>query len=362
MTFRFQKRLVLSSALVVAAMASVACSRPAADKAGDASLTKAPISVQTTTIAELEVPATLRLTGSLRGFRETDLAANAAGRVMQTFVERGQQVTAGQTIAQLDIRAASITASEARANAASVKAQEAQARAECDRYEQLKAKGAISALEYDRVATQCRTLPLNAEAAAARAQLAAQNVGDGVIRAPFPGIVTERFVEVGEYVRQDTRVVTLVSMDPLRLEMAIPEANVAKVKEGATIGFHVAAYPDRAFTGKIRFVAGAVRATTRDLVAEAIVENTDKVLLPGMFADVDLQVGTRKLPGVPKRAIVEKDGKPNVFVVVGGKLEQRILAVGPESGESVSVTRGLAVGDKVVADGVGALTNGQPVL
>ena len=359
---RTKYRLIVALAATIASVSVAACQRAPQDKA-DASPVKAPVSVQTMAAAEVEVPATLRLTGSLRGFRETDLAANAAGRVMRTDVERGATVTAGQVLAQLDTRAASLSANEARANANSVRAQESQARAECDRYQQLKAKGAISDMEFDRVATQCRTLPLSAEAASARAQLAAQNVGDGAIRAPFPGVVTERFVEVGEYVRQDTRILTLVSLDPLRLEMAVPESSVAAVKEGATVSFSVVAYPDRRFVGIIKFVSGAVRPTTRDLVAEAVVPNADKTLLPGMFADVELTVGKRKLPGIPKSAIVDKDGKANVFVVAGGRLEQRVLSLGPEaSGSSVSVFKGVTVGERVVTENPAALSNGQPVL
>jgi RND family efflux transporter MFP subunit len=347
---------------VAAVFATAACKRASSEAKLDTTAAKPPVAVDAAPATEIDVPATLRLTGSLRGFRETDLAANAAGRVTQTFVERGAQVPAGQTLMQLDIRAAALSANEARAQADSVRAQESQAKAECDRYQQLKAKGAISDLEYDRVAMQCRTLPLSAEAATARARLAAQNVGDGAVRAPFPGIVTERYVEVGEFVRQDTRVVTLVSLDPLRLELAVPEAHVAKVKESATVNFQVSAYPDRRFNGKIRFVSGAVRPSSRDLVVEAVVENPDKALLPGMFADVELTVGTRKLPGIPKTAILERDGKPNAFIVIEGRLEQRVLALGPESGALVSVTKGVASGEKVVNANVSSLTNGQPVL
>lgn len=348
--------------MLVLASGNAACKR-APQKKADASAVKAPVSVQTTLASEVEVPATLRLTGSLRGFRETDLAANAAGRVTRTDVERGATVVAGQVLAQLDIRAAALSANEARANAGSVRAQESQAKLECGRYQQLKAKGAISDMEYDRVSTQCRTLPLSAEAASARAALAAQNVGDGAIRAPFPGVVTERFVDVGEYVRQDTRIATLVSLDPLRLEMAVPESGVASVKEGATVTFQVVAYPERRFTGAIRFVSGAVRPTTRDLVVEAIVPNTDKTLLPGMFANIELTIGQRKLPGIPKTAILERDGKSNVFVVANGRLEQRVLALGPEaSGGAVSVLKGVTVGEKVVTDNPATLSNGQPVL
>jgi membrane fusion protein, multidrug efflux system len=222
------------------------------------------------------VPRTLRLTGTLRGDREADLAANASGRVLKTAVERGAQVKPGQVLATLDVRAASLSAAEARAQADSVRAQEEQAHGECARYEQLKQKGAISDLEYQQKITQCRTLPLSAQAATARAALAAQNVGDGVIRAPFAGVIAERFIEVGQFVRQDSKVVSIVSLDPIRLELAVPEAEAAKVREGAELSFSVAAHPGQRFLGQVRFVSGVVRRATRDLVVEAVVDNRER--------------------------------------------------------------------------------------
>lgn len=320
-----------------------------------------PVSVQTEDVTEIEVPTYLRISGNVRGFRETDLAANAAGRVVSTSVERGAVVTVGQELAKLDVRAAALTASEASAMAASARAQEAQARIDCERNEKLRATGAISQAEYDRIAMTCRTMPLNAEAATARARLAAQNVGDGIIRAPFAGVVTERFVEVGQYVRHDSRVVTLVSTDPLRLEIAVPEAKSAEVKEGAEVAFRVSAYPDEVFRGKLRFVSGAVRPTTRDLVAEALVDNPDGKLKPGMFADVELAVGTRKAPSVPKAAIIHRDGKAHAFFVTNGRLEERILSLGPERDDRVAVFKGATLGEKVAVTEAAKLANGQRV-
>jgi membrane fusion protein (multidrug efflux system) len=335
------------------------CKGKTADAA--ASREEAPISVQTEVARSIEVPRTLRLTGTLRGDRETDLAANANGRVLATSVERGEQIKPGQVLARLDTRAASLSAAEARAQADSTRAQEEQARGECDRYEQLKAKGAISDLEYQQKITQCRTLPLSVQAAAARAALAAQNVGDGVIRAPFAGVVTERFIEVGQFVRQDSRVVTIVSVDPLRLQIAVPEAQVASVKEGADVAFSVAAFPGRKFAGKVRFVSGALRSTTRDLIAEALVPNAERLLLPGMFADVELVIGSQKLPSVPARALREQDEQTRLFAVVAGRLEERVVAVGPRVGDRVAVTRGVAETDQVVVSDLAALVNGRKV-
>ncbi len=360
MNVKSMERVGWAAAAMAVVLVGAGC-KPGASARADTGAEQAAVHVETATVAAVDAPQVLRLTGSLKGDKETDLAANAVGRVMATAVERGQAVTAGQLLARLDVRAASLTASEAKAQAESVQAQEAQARSECARYETLRQKGAISDLEYDKVATQCKTLPLSAQAASARARLAAQNVGDGLIRAPFPGVVTERYVDVGEYVRQDSRVVTIVSLDPLRLEVAVPEAHVGQVKEGADVSFTVSAHPERRFVGKVKFVSGALRAATRDLVVEALVSNEDKALKPGMFADVEVVIGKKALPSVPRASVVEREGRSRAYFVVDGRLEERVLSLGPVVGDVVSVDKGAKVGDKVAVGDVSKLTNGAPV-
>ena len=319
------------------------------------------VKVKSEAVRVASVPTSLRLTGTLKGDREVDLAANAAGRVVRAEVERGQAVKAGYAIAALDVRAASLGAAEARAQAESARAEAEHATVDCGRFEMLHQRQAISDAEYELRMTQCRTIPLSFEAATARAQLAAQNVGDGIVRAPFDGVVTERYVQVGQYLRQDSRVVSLASVDPLRLELAVPEASVAKVHVGAAASFAVAAYPGRRFSGTIRYVSGAIRSTTRDLVVEALVPNADGTLKPGMFADVELVTGERSLPSVPRDAIALRDGEPHAFFVVDGRLEERVLALGPEVGDRISVERGARDGERIALGELARLTNGVPV-
>jgi membrane fusion protein, multidrug efflux system len=320
-----------------------------------------PIHVETEAITELEVPKVLRLTGTLKGNQETDLAANANGRVLTTSVERGQAINKGDIMAKVDTRALALSAAEAKVQAQSAVAQESQAKIECDRYEALKAKGAVSDVEYQAKLTQCQTLPLSVEAANVRARLAAQNVGDGVIRAPFAGVVTQRYVEIGQYLRQDSRVATIVALDPMRLELAVPEAEVSHVAEGAEVSFKVAAYPERRFNGKIRFVSGALRATTRDLIVEALVDNADKALKPGMFADAELNVGRRKLPSILGTSILQRDDTERAFFVVEGHLEERVLALGSKGGARVALEKGAREGERFVVGDLSKLVNGQPV-
>jgi RND family efflux transporter MFP subunit len=319
------------------------------------------VHVDAVAVREQSMPRTLALTGTLRGHRQTDLAANATGRVLETFVERGAEVKKGDLLARLDVRAVALSAAEAQANAALSRAQQGTAKRECERYKRLLEQNAISQAEYDRAADQCEASPLSVAAAEARASAAAQVVSDGSIRAPFGGIVTERYVEAGEYVRQDTKIVSLVAVATLRLELTVPEASVAAVKVGGALSFTVPAYPARTFTGVVRYVSPAIREATRDLAVEAEVDNADRALYPGMFAAIELLTGESPAPVVPKAALLAKEGSTRVFAVVEERLEERVVQTGAARGDLVAVVRGVRAGDRVVLRPTDALLNGQAV-
>lgn len=317
------------------------------------------VQVETVEVTEQPLPQTLALTGTLHGSQQTDLAANAVGRVQKTFVERGTEVKQGDLLATVDVRSASLTAAEAQANAALARAQAETAARECGRYQKLVEQGAISGAEYDRMSDACRTSPLSVEAAQARAHLTAIAVGDGSIRAPFAGVITARYVEPGEYLHADNRVVSLVALDPLKLELTVPEANIGALKVGGGLSFTVPAYSNRQFSGTVRYVGAAVRETTRDLVAEAVVDNHDHALRPGMFAAVSLFTGDAPVPALPRSALVNQDGLVHVFAVVNKRLEERVVQTGGSRGELVAVVRGVSPGDRVVNKPSPTLRNGQ---
>jgi len=330
------------------ALAAAGCSHAsAADSAGMPP--PAPkVHVETAAVAEQPVPKLLNLTGVLSSNERTDLAANANGRVVKTFVERGDHVAAGALLAQLDMRSAALSRAEAEANATSAASQLTNLRADCQRYVSLLAKGAITQQEYDKQATSCQTQASSEEAARARAAAAVQTVTDSSIRAPFAGVVAERFVHVGDYVHADTRVVTLLVDDPLRLELTVPEANVGSVRPGLTVSFETVAVPGRIFNATLKYMGGEIRSATRDLVVEAVTDNGDHALLPGMFVTAHLPVGEVTLPVVPAKSLVDRDGNDTLFAVVEGHLEMRVVQLGPKTGELVAIADGIKKGEQVV--------------
>ncbi|AKT44001.1 efflux RND transporter periplasmic adaptor subunit [Chondromyces crocatus] len=339
--------------------ASASCKSTAAAPAESPAET---ISVETMKVREQPMPRSMKLTGSLRGGQQTELAANTVGRVVSTFVERGSAVKKGDKLATLDVRGAAASMNEVRRSVELARAQSDAAKRDCDLNTKLFEQNVISAAERDRVADTCRNAEISLQVAEARVRSAGIALVDGTIVAPFDGVVTERHVNPGEYVRPDSKVVTLVSLTDLRLEFTVPEANLAAVEEGRTLSFTVPAYPGRTFDGMVRFVGAAVREATRDLVAEAIVENKGGVLRPGMFATIALVTGEAPSPVLPKSALVKKeDNTTHVFAVVNKRLEERIVQAGAEKGEEVAIVRGLSRGDVIVMKPAEGLRNGQAV-
>lgn len=331
--------------------AVVACKKPGGSNGSPeptGAKAEAKVRVETTPVVELPMPELLTLTGQLRASQESEVAADASGKVSATFVERGQQVKKGDTLAVLDSRGANITASAAAAQSNLARAQLEQAQKECERVDSLFKSGAISQAEYDRTKSQCQTTQWSAAAAAAQQQNAQKVVGDAVIRAPFAGVVGERFVNVGQYVQPQTRVVSLYAPDPLRLELTVPEANVGAIRVDMPVTFTVASFGAKVFTGDVKFISPNVRASTRDLVVEALVPNGGGELRPGMFAVARLQVGEKKLPVVPAVAVKTEEGTSRVWVVLEKRVQERVVQLGGDREGQVAIVTGVKVGEEVV--------------
>jgi RND family efflux transporter MFP subunit len=307
------------------------------------------------------MPKTLPLTGSLIANQESQVAANAVGRVLKTLVERGSYVQAGAALLQLDTRTAELSQLEAEAMLKSAESQEQLAAGECTRNRDLYQKGAISKQEWERTAASCETSTGSAQAAKARAELAKKTLTDSTVRAPFAGMVGERFVSVGEYVMPSTKVVALVELDPLRLQLTVDEASLAHVHEGQMVRFQVDAYPKESFEGTVKYIDPTVRSSTRDLVVEAVVQNEGRRLRPGMFAQAYLVLPDEPMPTVPLTAVRKDASSARLFCIVDGRAEERIVQVGPERDGNVAILDGIRAGEQVVANPDEQVKDGVPV-
>jgi membrane fusion protein (multidrug efflux system) len=319
-----------------------------ADKAASQNHEVPSVRVESHPAVAQDVPTYLPLTGELISERRTKLSANAQGQVVATYIERGQSVKAGEVLVRLDVRGAGHAAAEAKANLANLMVQRATTDKDCNRTRALQAKGAISQQEYDRGMAQCEEIIAQIDGAQARLRSAQQTLADGAVRAPFAGVITQRQVDVGDYVRPDSEVAVLLMPDPLRLRFTVPELNLFSAKVGTQVTFRVPASEQTVFSGSVRYVSGEVRQDTRDVVVEAVVDNHEHLLMPGMFATVMLETGKRSLPTVPKTAILDLTGHPGVMTVRNQRIEQHAVRLSETLGDRVAIEAGIAPGDLVV--------------
>jgi RND family efflux transporter MFP subunit len=200
------------------------------------------------------------------------------------------------------------------------------------------------------------------QAARARVALARKALADTVVRAPFGGLVAERLVSVGDYVTRGMKVAVVVRVNPLRAELTVPEQFISAVAVGQPITFGVDAYPDRQFTGKIRFVSPALKTEQRALTVEAMVPNASGELKPGLFATARIEQ-PKPTPGllIPATAVSTAAGTSRVYVVNGYHAEARIVSLGQTVGPLVEITNGLKSGELVATTNLPKLADGTTV-
>jgi len=355
------------NALLLGVLALAACKKhedPATAEAGTKRaelVALPPVKVETGTVEHQKMPKYLTLTGSVYADRQSDIAANVSGRVTNTYVERGMPVKLGQVIAVVDSRAAGFQVAAAVAQSQAAQTQVQLAKQDCERADTLFSQGAIAKSEFERLKTQCTAQLYQANAAQANADLANKAAGDTIIRAPFDGIIGERFVNVGEYVQPPTRVASVFAVNPVRISLSVPEPAVALVKEGQTLMLTVSSYPGREFPATVRFVSPALRPNTRDLIVEASAKNDDLALRAGMFATAKLSVGDEEQPTVPVSAVRVEGTVRRMFLARNGQAFEVVVQTGVEKDGRISVLEPLAAGEKVILSPPPGLRDGSSI-
>ena len=390
-------RLPILSGAVVAALLSAACSAERTSAAAPPEPTA--VAIHVAQVESQPIDRFLRVTGSLAADEQADVAAETAGRVIGTPVERGTRVTAGTVLIRVSATEADASVREAEANAAQLearlglanlqafdpvrvpdvlnaKASLDWAEAEFGRIKSLLDQKVVSQAEYEQRLTQVQAArqqyqsALNGaqqsfrslQAARARVDLARKSAADTVVRAPFTGIVAERLVSTGDYVTRGMKVATVVRIDPVRVELTVPEQYLSLVKAGQHVRLTVDAYPGEVFTAKVRFVSPALKKDQRALTVEAVAENADNRLKPGLFATALLQqpaIAPALL--VPASAVETVAGTSRVYVVAGAKVEERIVTIGEKVGDRLELATGVKAGERVAANPRGKLSDGVRV-
>ena len=338
--------------------------------------------VELTKVIARKIDRTIRLPGEFQPFQRVSVYARVASFVQEVHVDRGSVVKRGQSLVRLTAPelAAQVAETEARAQAVLLQLAEADAKLIAARTtaEMLKAAsatpGAVSNSEVilSEQALQGAQAVKNAVENSAKA---ARSAADAVkelasyldVRAPFDGVVTERFVHPGALVGPATAGVSapLVQIEQntrLRLLVAVPEAQVAGVVRGASVTFSVPAHPGETFEATIARSSQALDTRTRTMTVELDAFNADGRLATGMFADVAWPVRRSSASlVVPASAVVSTTERTFVIRSKGGKAEWVTVRRGATVDDMVEVYGNLREGDAVVRRGNDEIREGTTI-
>jgi RND family efflux transporter MFP subunit len=353
-------------------------------------------------VSRQNLASTLKVSGSFEPYQEVDLHAKVAGYIRRISVDIGDRVHSGQVIATLEVPELTAQVAGAKAEVRHSESEINRAKSEIARAESSHAAlhGAYTRLEQASrqrpglVAQQelddasAKDQDAEAQINVAKATLEAsrqrlevseadtqrvQSMSDySVVTAPFNGVVTKRYADTGSLIQAGTAsntqampVVRVAQCDLLRLRMAVPEADVPYIKEGRPAQIRVQA-TGRTFDGKITRFSRAMDASTRTMLAEVDVPNSDLSLSPGMFAEVILTLQQHNnVLTIPSGAVIQGDqqgNQPHVLVVSpAGKVETRNVALGIQASDRTEVRDGLSIGENVIVSGQSNYQVGQTV-
>lgn len=303
--------------------------------------------VQAVTAAYDSLKVTVNAWGMAEPNRRVELAFEVQGTVDALPYDEGERASKGSVLGVL-------RQGRFKSSHASARASYEDAERNLRRMKTLSEEDVVSNEERERA-------EILLAAAEARLSGAEEDLRGSVIAAPFSGLVTKRYCELGEVTSPGKPAFVFMEMDPILVVIDLSDTDVSRVEVGQPSVVHLDPHPGVAFEGRISSVAVAADEQGGAFEVEIEIPNPDLLIKPGMAAEVEITVN--RLPRsivLPIEAIIYEAGVPFVYVVSDGRAEKRELNVEAQAGMTVAV-RGIAAGDTIVAAGNRFLKDGEPV-
>lgn len=308
-----------------------------------------PAFVEVITVKTSSHQEQISATGSLISIPGIIVKPEISGRVIKIFFKSGDTVKAYAPLIQLntDLIKAELAGAQAQAQLHYM---------QFKRFTELHRTHDVSKSEFEKAEAEYNSS--RAEVERIQAHLRQAN-----IVAPFAGKLGLSKVSVGDYINAGQNIVTLQSIDPLKVDFSIPESYLSKVAVGQTVLLHTDAYPKETFTGTVEAIESLINQSNRTLSIRANVPNKNGKLLPGTFVETTLQLALQKqLIMIPQTAVVYTPEGDYVFKIVNNKAIKAPVALGERDSDNIIVKSGIKVNDVIVIAGQLKVHEGAPVV
>jgi membrane fusion protein, multidrug efflux system len=320
-----------------------------------------PVAVQIAPAVDMTLAETFRGVGTLKPIKSVEIRPEAAGRIKAVHFQEGGFVSRNKLLFEIEEQRQVQRLASIRAALDQAKTRLDNLRRNYDRIQTLFEQNLVSRDEHDRVKTELDSASSEVTRLEAQVDLAREDLGDTLIRAPFSGFISGRLADPGAFVSLGQVLAVVYQTDSLEISFMIPERYSAEVELGQEVLVEVSAYPGQRFRGQVNFVSPSVDESTRNFEVKAFIDNQDNRLRPGSFASAVLVLGYREAALViPERSLVATRDGYLVFVADSEKeqVESRRVSIGARRPGIVEITEGLAPGEHVVVTGHMNLSHG----
>jgi membrane fusion protein (multidrug efflux system) len=322
----------------------------------------APVPVEVIAARSGTVREAVESVGTARANESVTITAKQTGNVAAINFIEGGKVQAGAVLIDLEARERRADVDQSRADLEQSRAQRDEVRQRLDRARQLKGTGSVTEARLDELESQLRAADGRIRANEAKVRAMDARLDENRITAPFEGRVGLRQVSLGALVQPGTMITTLDDVSKIKLDFAVPENFLGKVKPGLRVLAHTSAFTGRPFEGVVSVVDSRVDPATRAVRVNALFENADEALKPGMFLNVELALAERHdAVIVPEETLIAEGGRQYLLVVTDGRAERREVRIGQRLQGEVEVASGLKPGEPVIARGIQKVRHNQPV-
>ena len=327
------------------------------------------VSVKTAIVGPL--PYIVVANGEVEANRTVSVQSLVSGMLTNVAITEGDEVTAGQTLFQIDSRPFSAELDRVRGTLARDEAQLARARGDSTRFAGLARDGYITKQQLDQAFTDVNALGATVAADRAAEQRAQLDLDNTTIRAPIGGRTGQLAIKAGNLVRAqaDPPLVTINELRPVLVRFSVPERDFAEMRSRAGLDkpLTVSVRPNvgdstHRTTGTLAFINNVVDRATGSVLLKARVSNQDRNLWPGQFVTIGLELSVdRNAVTVPAEAVVTTASGSFVYVVDSGTAKRVGVKVGRQSGGAVKLDSGLVGGEQVIVEGQNKLSDGAKI-
>lgn len=305
-------------------------------------------SIVATTVRPVAFADRIEAVGTAYARESTTIAATVTERIIRLNFSDGAYVRRGQVIAELARGQETAGLNEAQARLTEAQQQLARLR-------QLQERGFATNARVDEQIALVNSV--RAQAGQAQAQ-----ISDRVIRAPFSGVVGLRRISPGATVSAGSEIATISDLSQIKLDFSLPETFLSAMRSGQAIEAEAAAYPGEIFRGSVESIEATVDPVTRSVTVRALLPNPDARLKPGMLLSVSVFANPRTSLAVPELALLAERDRSFVYKIDSQNVALKTpIEVGSRQEGMIEVRRGLAAGDRIVAEGTVKVRDGAKV-